>query len=84
MKDTWEKLRALIQMKSQMLEVLLDDLDVLLRKCERLEAENEVLRHQQGWWQAQDKELGRQEAEERSEEIHIDSVVSVITEHTEE
>jgi len=47
--DTLAKLRALVDMKTHLLDVLGQDLETAQLRIERLRAENEVLRRQQGW-----------------------------------
>jgi len=79
MKDNVIKLRALVSMKTQLLNVLMEDLAAERAKCDELTAANEVLsrevvmlrRENDPWWRAQDEELARREAEEAEFDVDI-------------
>jgi len=88
MLDTIKKMRALVSMKTTLIEAIRADLAQALAKIDvmqdvisqlnnrirKLETENQQLRDQADplWWQTLDKEMGRREAEERNDEVHID------------
>lgn len=60
-KDTLEKLRHLVSMKTAIIKALSKDIDAAVRKVRRLERENEDLRNQltkqqQEWWQQLDED----------------------------
>ena len=53
MKDTIAKMRALVSMKSTLIEALRSDLEAAARKITKLEAQ--VAKHE-AWWEAMDKD----------------------------
>ncbi len=54
------KFRALINMKSVLIEALRSDLETAVNKIMRLEARVTELEHEQAWWKQQDEEAERQ------------------------
>ena len=60
MLDTINKMRALVNMKTTLIEALRSDLDTAVNRIMRLEARVEELEKEQTWYQQQDEEQERQ------------------------
>jgi len=77
MKDTIAKVRAIVSMKSCLIDALRADLEAASAKIMALEAENEELRSSVEWWQAQDRDeawiasLADEEAERRGLKVDV-------------
>ena len=87
MKDTLAKMRALLDMKTCLLNVFRADNKALKAKCEELQTaldvvskELVILRQQaEPWWKAMDDELSRLEAEEAEYDVDIPFEVTKLT-----
>ena len=66
-KDTIEKVRALVSMKTALIDALRGDLETAAQRITHLEAKidelESVLRfqHENAWWKTQDEEMSREE-----------------------
>ena len=75
MKDTLNKLRNLVSMKTVLLDAIQEDLAKATAKIILLEDRVAELETESSWWKAMDNDLASRENDERSDEITLEMVI---------